>query len=299
MTHLILPSFDCSYAQSRGHLSSRASRVPLLNHLVSSTMRGFFVGGNWKMNGSLRLVEQFATSDAAVATRAARATAGCVDVVICPPFPFLAAAKAAFGSDAEGMAVGAQNCHFAEAGAFTGEVSVGMLQELAVDWVIIGHSERRAVFGESGEWIGRKTQRVLDAGLRVILCVGETGEERTRGETMRIIETQLRECAASWPQWQPDRLVIAYEPVWAIGTGQVATPQQAQEVHLHLRQFVKEHVSETVAQQLRIIYGGSVTAENCANLSRQPDIDGFLVGGASLKSDDLACIIRSFDNKLQ
>ncbi len=190
----------------------------------------------------------------------------------------------------------AQNAHFSEKGAYTGEISPVMLKELSVSYVILGHSERRHIFKEEDELIQKRVEGVYKAGLSPILCIGETLEERKKGETFFRIEIQLKKGLASLKEIDPERLVIAYEPVWAIGTGVNATPEQAQETHEFVRSLLKELYGKEVAEKVRILYGGSVTPENAKSLLQEPDIDGFLVGGASLDPEKFfqICTIESY-----
>jgi len=183
----------------------------------------------------------------------------------------------------ETIGVAAQNCYKVEKGAFTGEISCSMIKDCGCDWVILGHSERRNVFGETDELIGEKVGFALASGLSVIPCIGELLEEREAGKTTEVCFRQLKAIADKVSDWS--RVVIAYEPVWAIGTGKTATPDQAQEVHAAIRAWLAENVSAEVAESTRILYGGSVSAANCRELASCPDIDGSLVGGASLKPD--------------
>lgn len=183
------------------------------------------------------------------------------------------------------IGVAAQNCYKVAKGAFTGEISPAMIKDVGAEWVILGHSERRNVFGESDALIGEKVAHALSEGLKVIPCIGEKLEEREAGKTEEVVFTQLKAIVDKIPADKWDNVVIAYEPVWAIGTGKTASPQQAQEVHGKLRQWLADNVSPDVSQKTRIIYGGSVTAENCKDLAKEADIDGSLVGGASLKPD--------------
>eukprot|EP00850_Spirogloea_muscicola_P007534 SM000038S14347 [mRNA] locus=s38:288979:291396:- [translate_table: standard] len=246
--------------------------------------RKFIVGGNWKCNGTTeshkKLIEHFNAAEVP--------SEDVVEVVIAPPFVYIPLAKSLLRPD---FAVGAQNAWVRKGGAFTGEISVEMLVNLGVPWVILGHSERRALINESNEFVADKVAYALDEGLKVIACVGETLEQREAGETMKIINEQIKAIAENVKSW--DNVVIAYEPVWAIGTGKVATPSQAQEVHADIRKWFEEHVSKDVAEAIRIQYGGSVSAANCKELAGQPDIDGFLVGGASLKVRSLSLLISS------
>ncbi|MBA0782123.1 hypothetical protein Gotri_002987, partial [Gossypium trilobum] len=214
-----------------------------------------------------------------------------VDVVVSPPFVYLDQVTASLTGRIE---VSAQNSWIGKGGAFTGEISVEQLKDIGCKWVILGHSERRHIIGEDDHFIGKKAAYALNEGLGVIACIGELLEEREAGKTFDVCFQQLKAFAGRdrdltlmgpsfadvVPSW--DNIVIAYEPVWAIGTGKVATPQQAQEVHVAVRDWLKKNVSEEVASKTRIIYGGSVNGGNCAELAKQEDIDGFLVGGASL-----------------
>ena len=246
-------------------------------------MRKPYVAGNWKMNCS---AEQAKSLTEAVA-EAAAANAG-VDVLVAPPFPYLTVAKDAAGGRCR---VGAQNCYFEEKGAFTGEVSVGMLQDVGCDAVILGHSERRHVLGETDEDINRKTRAALAAGLPVILCVGELLEDREGGKTESVLDAQmaggLKDVASL------EHVTIAYEPVWAIGTGKTASPEQAEEAHSYLRGWVASHYDESAAGGLRILYGGSVKPDNAADLIGRENVDGALVGGASLKPELFVPIIEA------
>lgn len=211
------------------------------------------------------------------------------DIVIACPAVYLEHTKNALPSF---IHVAAQNCFKANSGAFTGEISPSMITDLGVKWVIIGHSERRAIFGETDKLVAEKVGFALDNSLKVIACIGETLQEREAGKTFEVVERQLGAIAdhvkKDVERWR--NVVVAYEPVWAIGTGKVATKEQAQEVHLRLRKWLSSNVSEAVASSTRIIYGGSVTGDNCGELVKEADIDGFLVGGASLKPDFIKII---------
>ncbi|ONK62245.1 uncharacterized protein A4U43_C07F1860 [Asparagus officinalis] len=238
--------------------------------------RKFFVGGNWKCNGTAEEVKKIVKTlnDAKVPSQ------DVVEVVVSPPFVFLPLVKSSLRSD---FYVSAQNCWVKKGGAYTGEVSAEMLVNLEVPWVILGHSERRALLGESNEFVGDKVAYALAQGLKVIACVGETLEQREAGSTMDVVAAQTKAIADRISDWK--NVVVAYEPVWAIGTGKVATPAQAQEVHDGLRKWLQKNVSADVAESTRIIYGGSVNGGNCKELAGQTDVDGFLVGGASLKPE--------------
>ncbi|WOL16508.1 triosephosphate isomerase, cytosolic [Canna indica] len=238
--------------------------------------RKFFVGGNWKCNGTGEEVKKIVSTlnDGKVAS------SDVVDVVLSPPFVFLPLVKSLLRPD---FHVAAQNCWVKKGGAYTGEISAEMLVNLDVPWVILGHSERRALLNESNEFVGDKVAYALSKGLKVIACVGETLEQREAGATMDVVASQTKAIADRITDWS--NVVVAYEPVWAIGTGKVATPAQAQEVHSELRKWLQKNVSAEVAESTRIIYGGSVSGANCKELAAQPDVDGFLVGGASLKPE--------------
>ncbi|KAI0071669.1 Triosephosphate isomerase [Panus rudis PR-1116 ss-1] len=239
--------------------------------------RQFFVGGNFKMNPLKReqkiaLVKSL--NDAQIDSS--------VEVVIAPPALWLLPVKDILRKDVK---VAAQNCYFKPSGAFTGEISAAQLADAEIPYVILGHSERRTLFHETSELVAEKTKAAIEAGLSVILCVGETLAEREAGKTAQVVQDQLKPVVASLKEEDWSKVVIAYEPVWAIGTGKVATSAQAQEAHADIRAFLAKAVSSAVAEKTRIIYGGSVTAANCKELAKQPDVDGFLVGGASLKPE--------------
>lgn len=246
----------------------------------------FFVGGNWKCNGTKESITKL-VSDLNSATLEPD-----VDVVVAPPFVYIDQVKSSL---TDRIDVSAQNSWISKGGAFTGEISVEQLKDLGCNWVILGHSERRHIIGEDDQFIGKKAAYALSEGLGVIACIGELLEEREAGKTFDVCFRQLKAFADAVPSW--DNVVIAYEPVWAIGTGKVATPQQAQEVHAAVRDWLKKNVSAEVASKTRIIYGGSVNGGNCAELAKQEDIDGFLVGGASLKGPEFATIINSVTSK--
>ncbi|KAL9141018.1 hypothetical protein ABFS82_14G075200 [Erythranthe guttata] len=238
--------------------------------------RKFFVGGNWKCNGTTEEVKKIVTT----LNEAEVPSEDDVEVVVSPPFVFLPIVKTLLRSD---FSIAAQNCWVRKGGAFTGEISVEMLLNLGVPWVILGHSERRLVLNESNDFVGDKVAYAVDQGLNVIACVGETLEQRESGSTMAVVASQTKSIAERVSSWS--NIVLAYEPVWAIGTGKVATPSQAQQVHLELRKWLNDNVGAQVAASTRIIYGGSVNGANCKELAMQPDVDGFLVGGASLKPE--------------
>ncbi len=244
-----------------------------------------FVCGNWKMHKTV------AETTALVGElRAALGDlAGKVDVAIAPPFTALAAAvDAARGS---GIEVAAQNVHWEKQGAFTGEVSAPMLAEVGCRHGIVGHSERRQLFGETDEGVRKKVGALLAAGVRPIVCVGETLAEREAGRTLEVVDRQVRQGLAGLSADAFAALTLAYEPVWAIGTGKTATAAQAQEVHAAIRKILRE-LASSAADQIRVQYGGSVKPENAAELMAQPDVDGALVGGASLKAADFVAIVK-------
>ena len=249
-------------------------------------MRRPFVAGNWKMN-----------TDAAAGVALARAVAeavpagGPVDVLVAPPFPYLVpVGEAVRGS---GVLLGAQTMNAEASGAFTGETSAAMLKDVGCRYAIVGHSERRQLFGETDAVVNKKAAAAVAAGLGVILCVGETLEERDADRTERVLETQMAGSLAGFEAGRTADLVIAYEPVWAIGTGRNATPEQAQAAHKFLRDWLGERFGAGVASATRLQYGGSVKPDNAAALLGQPDVDGALVGGASLKADSFLAIVTA------
>lgn len=252
-----------------------------------------FVAGNWKMHMTrgeaadllgelLPMVQSFRD----------------IDIAVCPPFTALASVRERLRGTP--VQLGAQNCHAAakdgkpvHAGAYTGEISARMLADAGVSWVILGHSERRQFFGETDAGVNLKIRATFECGLLPIVCVGETLAERESGRTFDVIDTQVRGCMADLPGADVARLVIAYEPVWAIGTGRTATPDQAQEVHAHIRTRLVSLFGEGVARAVRIQYGGSVKATNAAQLFALPDVDGGLIGGASLQAREFAEILQA------
>ncbi|RIY39267.1 triose-phosphate isomerase [Neopusillimonas maritima] len=240
--------------------------------MTTSQARQRLVIGNWKMNGSL--------ADNVELLEALRAGADVsADVAVCVPFPYLAQAQALL--ETSKVSWGAQDVSVHESGAYTGEVSTAMLCDFNCRWVLVGHSERRSYHGESSELVAQKAQAALQAGLVPVVCIGETLQEQEAGETAGVIAAQLKPVLALGPQ-AVAKMVIAYEPVWAIGTGRTATPEQAQEVHALIRAALRE----LGAEQVQVLYGGSVKAANAASLFAMPDIDGALVGGASLVAEE-------------
>ena len=246
------------------------------------------IAGNWKMNMTASEGAQL-IADIRSNCGGACGCACAPEVMVFPPFTSIAAVQeAAKGTP---LVVGAQNVHWAENGAFTGEISAKMLVEMGVTHVIIGHSERRQYFGETDETVNKRVKAALAAGLKVVLCVGETLEEREKGVTEAIIEKQVRWDLDGVTMDQLDNVILAYEPVWAIGTGKTATNEQAQEVHAFIRALIGKAFCPVCAGKLRILYGGSMKPANAAGLLAQPDIDGGLIGGASLKAADFKGII--------
>jgi triosephosphate isomerase (TIM) len=241
-------------------------------------MRRPLIAGNWKMNLDRARAVALAENVAAGAE-----TLDGVDLAVCPPSCYLEAVDRAIAGSQ--VVLGAQNMYHEREGAFTGELSAAMLRDLGCTYVILGHSERRHILGETDADINKKVYAALDAGLIPIVCIGELLSEREAGQTMAIIRRQVDGSLKGLTPEQITTLVVAYEPVWAIGTGKVASPQQAEEVHLGLRKMIAERYNSAIAEVVRLLYGGSVKAENAAELLKQPNIDGALVGGASLKAD--------------
>jgi triosephosphate isomerase len=213
-----------------------------------------------------------------------------ITVAVCPPFVYLDVVCQAVGTS---VGVGAQDVYFESQGAFTGEISAPMLKDIGCTYALCGHSERRHVIGETDELINKKAKAVLNGGLLAILCVGELLEQRDANQTKAVVDTQLKQGLAGFTAEDMAKVTIAYEPVWAIGTGRTATPQQAQEVHAFIRQRLAEMFDGQVAEQTCIQYGGSVKPDNTADLMSQPDVDGCLVGGASLKAESFTAIIEA------
>jgi triosephosphate isomerase len=245
------------------------------------------IAGNWKMNG---LAAALAEADAL--RRALDAEPSPHRVALCPPATLIGRMASALQGGP--VLIGGQDCHDKASGAFTGSISAAMLSDAGAHLVIVGHSERRQGLGETDALIAAKTAAALTAGLEPIVCVGETLEERQGNRTQEVVTTQINGSLAGLSQADVEKIVVAYEPVWAIGTGKVATPQQAQEVHALIRGLLGSLASPAVAAKVRIQYGGSVKPDNAADLAAQPDIDGALVGGASLKADDFLGIAKAF-----
>ncbi|MBN8657569.1 MAG: triose-phosphate isomerase [Anaerolineae bacterium] len=248
-------------------------------------MRTMFVAGNWKMNKTIA-----ETRDLLSALKASLNDLQGVDRVVCPPFVSLAAAHELLAGTSIGL--GAQNMHWEEKGAFTGEVAPGMVKELC-GYVILGHSERRTYFGETDKTVNKKMLAAQKAGLTPIVCVGETLAQYEAGQTSDVVSTQTRAGLQGATPEFASKIVVAYEPVWAIGTGKASSAENAQGVHAGIRQVLSEMFGKETAQAIRILYGGSVTASNAAEFFSQADIDGALVGGASLKGEEFTAIAKA------
>jgi len=249
-------------------------------------MRTPLIAGNWKM---------YKTASEAVVLASAvlkeLSTPDGIEVVVCPPFTALAAVAQVIAESSVGL--GAQDLHWAKDGAYTGEVSAEMLWDIGCRYVIVGHSERRQYFGETDEAVNKKSLAALAGGLTPIICIGETLSERETGRAHDVVEAQVKGALLGFTPEQVRALTVAYEPVWAIGTGKTATPGQAEEMHAHVRMAIAGLFGAGVAQGVRVLYGGSVKAENARELLRRSEIDGALVGGASLQADSFASIARA------
>ncbi|MBR9975886.1 MAG: triose-phosphate isomerase [Bacteroidetes bacterium] len=252
-------------------------------------MRPYIVAGNWKMHMDSESGTALARS--IHEGLAADPPSDGVSVVLCPPFPVLSSVQAAIAGS--GIGLGAQNMHNEDHGAFTGEVAPGMLRAVGCTFVILGHSERRQHFHEDDAFINRKLRAALTHGLTPIVCVGETLEQREAGITEEVVGGQVRGVLAGITAQEMKGVVLAYEPIWAIGTGRTATPEQAQEVHADIRGVLASLFDRGLADRIVIQYGGSVKADNAAELFACPDVDGGLIGGASLKAQDFLAIIRA------
>ncbi len=248
-------------------------------------MRQLLIAGNWKMNAGPTEAKKLA--DDLVAEWNGRETAS--EVLICPPYVSLPFVVKSFRESS--FKSGAQNVHTEDNGAYTGEISTSMLKELTCDYVILGHSERREYFLETDELIAKKVSKVLSDGMRPILCVGEKLDQRKAGQQEDIVQSQLKKVLTELPGSSAGDFVIAYEPVWAIGTGETATPEQAQQMHAFIRSYLTDMWDEEAAGKVRILYGGSMKPDNARELLEQDDVDGGLIGGASLKTDSFSEII--------
>ena len=252
---------------------------------MNKSLRKAVIAGNWKMNKTPKEAVELINS-----IKPLVADADC-DVVCCVPFVDLQTAlDAAKGSN---IHIGAENVHWAKSGAFTGEISADMLTSIGVEYVVIGHSERRAYFGETDDTVQMRTRAALDAGLKVILCVGETLEEREKDITFEVISTQTKLALRGVTEDELKNIIIAYEPVWAIGTGKTATDEQANEVNHFIRELIEKLYGKKAADAFVVQYGGSMNAGNAEGLLDQEDIDGGLIGGASLKPADFAAIVKA------
>ncbi|KAI3431511.1 hypothetical protein D9Q98_004561 [Chlorella vulgaris] len=283
-------TFSQSLVTSRVQLARPALRAASRNarlEVVSRAHGRFFIGGNWKCNGTVESVQSLIKelNDGSVPDA--------VDIVVAPTFVHLDMVKRELKGPFQ---LGAQDCWVGKGGAFTGEVSAEMLHDFGIPWVILGHSERRSLCREDDELVGQKCEYALSQGLKVIGCIGETLEQRESGKMFDVLDSQLRAIVnhTSLSNW--DNMVVAYEPVWAIGTGVVASPEQAQEAHAYVRKWIADNVSPEVAASLRLLYGGSVNESNCGTLANLEDVDGFLVGGASLKGSSFINICNA-ENK--
>jgi triosephosphate isomerase len=250
-------------------------------------MRKSFVAGNWKMNtdvhSSIKLAQGVVSG--------CKDVVGNVDVAVCPPFVYLQQVGKALQSSH--IALGSQDVYFEQKGVFTGEISSAMLKDVGCTYAICGHSERRHVIGETDELINKKVHAAILGGLLPILCVGELIEERKANKTVEVVTRQMKKGLAGLSAEKMSAVTIAYEPVWAIGTGLTATPQQAQEVHAMIRKLLAEMYDRKIAGEIRIQYGGSAKPDNAGELMAQEDVDGLLVGGASLKADDFVAIVKA------
>ena len=250
--------------------------------------RKVIIAGNWKMN---KTASEAATLVSALKPLVADVCSCAVDIVVCPPFTSIAAAaEAAKGSN---IKIGAQNIHWEASGAFTGEVSAAMLKELGVEYVIIGHSERRQYFGETDETVNRRLKTALANGFKPIVCIGETLAEREGGKMEKVLFRQMEGGLAGLSKADMEKVILAYEPVWAIGTGKTATPDVAELTHNFIRCTLCDMFGKEVGESVRIQYGGSMKADNAAQLVSQPNIDGGLIGGAALKADSFSALIHN------
>ncbi|NLB64129.1 MAG: triose-phosphate isomerase [Fibrobacter sp.] len=249
-------------------------------------MRKYVIAGNWKMNKIVAESVTLAQEIVEVAKNISK-----VEIVISPTY--LATAKVADAVKGSNVKVAVQDVHFEDQGAYTGKVSVDMVKELGVEYVIVGHSEQRQYFGETNETVNKKVKKVLEAGLKPIICIGETLDERNAGKLEDVLSAQINGAYANISNTDALKTIIAYEPVWAIGTGVVATESQAQEAHVIVRSFLKKLYGSSVADSITIQYGGSMNASNAGGLLQQNDIDGGLIGGASLQAESFIAIVEA------
>lgn len=255
---------------------------------MNKNLRKAVIAGNWKMNNTP------AQTTALINEMKPLVKDADCDVIICAPFVDLQAALEA--SEGSNIKIGAENCHWAESGAFTGEVSAVMLKEMGVPYVIIGHSERRQYFGETDETVNKRVRAALDAGLKVILCVGEVLEQREQGVTFEVVGMQTKIALQGVSEEELANVIIAYEPVWAIGTGKTATADQADEVNGYIRSVIGELYGKKAADAFVVQYGGSMNAKNAEELLAKENVDGGLIGGASLKAEDFSVIVKAASN---
>ncbi|MEM1223517.1 MAG: triose-phosphate isomerase [Verrucomicrobiota bacterium] len=253
---------------------------------MSKSARKYLIAGNWKMN--LNSAEGAELAEDVVSLVGTQTE---VSVCVCPTFTTLESVSKVVNDS--NVSLGAQNMHFEAAGAYTGEISAEMLRHLFCNFVILGHSERREYFGETDAIVNKKTLAALAANLKPVVCIGETLEEREAGKVNQVIKTQLEGALVGVTAESADALVIAYEPVWAIGTGKTATPEMAEEVHAEIRCLLASLIGAEAAEKVRILYGGSMKPGNAPDLLAQPNIDGGLIGGASLKANDFAGIVEA------
>ena len=252
---------------------------------MNKALRKAVIAGNWKMNKTPAEAKELIAAIAPLVK-----DAGC-EVVACTPFVDLSAAQEA--ANGTNIQIGAENCHWEKSGAYTGEISAELLTSMGVNIVIIGHSERRQYFGETDVTVQKRVRAALDAGMTVILCVGETLEQREQGITSELVAMQTKIALCGVTEEELKRIIIAYEPVWAIGTGKTATAEQANEVCHTIRECIAQVYNQAAADGITIQYGGSMNAGNAAELLAQPDVDGGLIGGASLKPQDFATIVKA------
>ena len=253
---------------------------------MNKKLRKAVIAGNWKMN------KNRAEAKALIEELKPLVKDADCGVIVCVPFTDLETVLAA--TEGSNICVGAQNCHFAPSGAFTGEIAATMLTEMGVEYVVLGHSERRQYFGETDVTVNKRLRAALDAGLKPIVCVGELLEQREQGVTAEVVGMQTRIALGGVSVDELKNIIIAYEPVWAIGTGKTATPEQAQEIHAYIRSLVAEKYGQEVADNTSILYGGSCKPSNAKELFANPDVDGGLIGGAALKVADFKGIIDAF-----
>jgi len=251
-------------------------------------MRTYLIAGNWKMNNGPHESRSFFTDFSKLTS----AVSGETEVLLCVPFVSIETAMDA-ARTVQGVQIGAQNFHFENNGAYTGEISASMLRNLGCPYVIVGHSERREYFGDTDEIVNKKVRKALQEGLSPILCVGEVLTERKQGLQNDIVRKQLNSALSEVSSDELRKVVIAYEPVWAIGTGETASPEQAQKMHAFIRTVLSKLSSEKIADSIRILYGGSMKPDNAEELLSQPDVDGGLIGGASMKAESFYTIVES------